>query len=37
MKKMQFRFRNQVVGSKVRLKNINAKVDVLPELTNNLT
>jgi hypothetical protein len=36
-KKIQFRYYNQVVASKVRLKNISAKVEVLPEKTNNLT
>ena len=36
-KKMQWRFRNSVVGSKVRLKDITAKVEVLDPLTTDLT
>lgn len=36
-KKMQRRFRNSVVGSKVRLKDINAKIEVLDHLTTGLT
>jgi len=36
-RKVQFRYTNQVVGSKVRLKNISAKVEIKPELSSNLT
>ena len=36
-RKIQFRYYNTEVWSKVRLKNLSLKVEVLPELTNNLS